>query len=339
MRPLFEKGSDRRRSWCVIAGWFDAFTLIEMLTVIAIIGILAGILIPTTMMVMKKARTAKARADIAGLETAVQNYINDFGAPPPDSNAFAYDNTCAPFTDMDTPNECLVWFLTREFTTSDELDGGSDTPGLPGGNWSTAPEQAEKVFSRKRGGPYLDIRAKQRKDYDQDDFYEFVDPWGRPYLYRAYRRMAIRRITHSGGDSTVYVAGGTAPGGTADSTGSVTISGTVSNEGTHTIKESGKGWFKYTGGAAETPDDGYIVMEQLHNRHKEYDLYSVGPNGKTRAAANLFTAPYTGTSNGPTEMAKVWGSSRDGNDLAADQNGNSDVTDDRDRDDICNWAQ
>ena len=64
----------------------DAFTLVELLTVIAIIGLLAAILLPTTRLVMGKARISVARSDIAGLEQAILSYVTTYGAPPPDTN-------------------------------------------------------------------------------------------------------------------------------------------------------------------------------------------------------------------------------------------------------------
>ncbi|MFC2149275.1 type II secretion system protein GspG [Candidatus Auribacterota bacterium] len=60
------------------------FTLLELLTVIAIIIILAGILIPAVGKVRQKAKSARAQADIESLCIAVKMYEADFGAYPPD---------------------------------------------------------------------------------------------------------------------------------------------------------------------------------------------------------------------------------------------------------------
>ncbi len=53
------------------------FTLIELLTVIAIIGILAAIMIPTVGAVRKKARTAKAISNLKQVYTGFFLYAND----------------------------------------------------------------------------------------------------------------------------------------------------------------------------------------------------------------------------------------------------------------------
>ena len=73
-----------------------AFTLIEMLTVIAIIAILTGLVIPAVIMAKRKARAAKAQSDIAALASAITMYISDFGAPPP--------TTTTPSTAAATPS-------------------------------------------------------------------------------------------------------------------------------------------------------------------------------------------------------------------------------------------
>ncbi|RRJ95214.1 DUF1559 domain-containing protein [Opitutaceae bacterium TAV4] len=54
-----------------------AFTLIELLTVIAIIGILAGILIPVTISVRESARAAQCKSNLRQIGVATQLYLTD----------------------------------------------------------------------------------------------------------------------------------------------------------------------------------------------------------------------------------------------------------------------
>ncbi len=63
------------------------FTLVELLTVIAIIAILAGMLMPTLRAARQKAKEAKARAAISALEIAISMYETDMGYYPSDGNA------------------------------------------------------------------------------------------------------------------------------------------------------------------------------------------------------------------------------------------------------------
>ena len=63
------------------------FTLVELLTVIAIIAVLAGILMPALSSAMRKAYEGKARSAISSLEVAISMYETDFGAYPPDGGS------------------------------------------------------------------------------------------------------------------------------------------------------------------------------------------------------------------------------------------------------------
>ncbi len=59
-----------------------AFTLVEMLLVITIIGILAALVVPKMMGRSEQAREAAARADLAAIKTALDTYEIDNGSYP-----------------------------------------------------------------------------------------------------------------------------------------------------------------------------------------------------------------------------------------------------------------
>jgi prepilin-type N-terminal cleavage/methylation domain-containing protein len=61
------------------------FTLIELLVVIAIIGLLASMLIPITGAVNRNKIRARARAELAQIETGIQDYKTKLGYYPPDN--------------------------------------------------------------------------------------------------------------------------------------------------------------------------------------------------------------------------------------------------------------
>src|SRR4051812_43446348 len=60
-----------------------AFTLIELLTVIAIIAILMGILFPVINNVKENAKKVQAKNDVTQIVTAVKAYYTEYGKYPP----------------------------------------------------------------------------------------------------------------------------------------------------------------------------------------------------------------------------------------------------------------
>lgn len=65
-----------------------AFTLIELLIVIAIIGILATLIFVNVNVARKKARDAKRMADLKNLQTAVELYAQDNPGSPTTGNVW-----------------------------------------------------------------------------------------------------------------------------------------------------------------------------------------------------------------------------------------------------------
>ncbi len=62
----------------------EAFTLIELLIVVAIIGILAAIAVPNFMNAQTRAKVARAKADLRSLATALESYFLDHNDYPCD---------------------------------------------------------------------------------------------------------------------------------------------------------------------------------------------------------------------------------------------------------------
>ena len=333
----------QRRSRGPFLGRMAAFTLIEMLTVIAIIGVLTAILLPTIGMIRAAARKKSASAGISSIASAVVQYEIDFGAFPPDSSDCLPNGVGEPFEDLNTPNECFVWFLTRSF---DKTEGaGVPNLAIPGDEWAVPPQNSLKVYARVTGGPYLDIKAKQKRDYDGDGFREFLDPWGRHYMYRAYLHD-WRGVTGSSVDGQVLTLSLNMPVELQDLTGAM---GQVQLRGFD--PSSFNGTFDFEGSGTTDIDIAFssaiglpAVTGQyrflLHN-NESVDIYSLGPNGRTRTAGH----PLSGGSavewkpgSSATEFAKwieVWGTPGDGNDVV--NTGNIGIANEKDRDDINNW--
>ncbi|MFN7016917.1 MAG: type II secretion system protein [Fimbriimonadales bacterium] len=76
------------------------FTLVELLTVIAIIAILAAIIFPVAGTVRENARKSRCISNLSQIFVALQSYKEDYRAYPPVLGAYAVDAngnlTCDP---------------------------------------------------------------------------------------------------------------------------------------------------------------------------------------------------------------------------------------------------
>ncbi|MDP8243711.1 MAG: prepilin-type N-terminal cleavage/methylation domain-containing protein [Candidatus Hinthialibacter antarcticus] len=145
------------------------FTLVELLVVVAIIGILAAILVPNVRQNLERAKVAKTKALISSLEYALVAYKNDFGKYPA-----SYDL------------QGLFIALTEQAKTSYEPDadevlkfpdsrGGSDNERYWFDPISSDSELEGTLQSA--GVPDIGITAQQEEEF------VFVDAWDRPIYY------------------------------------------------------------------------------------------------------------------------------------------------------------
>lgn len=111
-------------------GHREAFTLIELLTVIAIISVLAGMVVGLAPVASAKMKEARVRAELAGLVTAIESYKSRFGVYPPD-HAYPTNYNGQPATAVDPILNTLYYELTGAlvdnqrasfFTADDETE-------------------------------------------------------------------------------------------------------------------------------------------------------------------------------------------------------------------------
>lgn len=139
----------RHSSSPLLAPASEAFTLIELLIVITIIGILAGLTLSTLGYVNKKAARSRAEAEVAALSAAIESYKLDYGSYPASNNLFKE------LTSQGTVNTNKVYFeptpqITTNMTAGPFIDPWgiiySYNPTTPAVNigffdlWSTAGE-------------------------------------------------------------------------------------------------------------------------------------------------------------------------------------------------------
>lgn len=158
------------------------FTLIELLTVIAIIGILAAIIIPTTGKVRTAAKKAQTKSVFGQWAQSMTLYKQEYGFYPP-INRSNYNNSAANKINADAFAAAL---------TGRQLDGSAFTG---------TPSTADLFGNKKRSAFYSlsgsDLNAARDK---------IVDSFGNEDIAVIYDRNGDGRITAADLDS-----GSTAP--------------------------------------------------------------------------------------------------------------------------------
>ncbi len=111
---IFEKGKAVK---CRNAG----FTIIELLTVIAMIAVLMGILIPASMMVRNTAKAAKQRAQLMTIGLGLTAFQNDYG------DYLASEDTANNYTGAERLAEALLGRDLLGFNPNTDWDTTIDT--------------------------------------------------------------------------------------------------------------------------------------------------------------------------------------------------------------------
>ena len=144
------------------------FTLIEMLIVMALIAMLAGMIMATYAGIVGRQRRAKAIVDIELIRKGLEDFYAAWGKYPPTHS----------FDGIDGPNRSLVYFLSRDCSKLDE--GAADF--LPAND--------------PRCGPFIDsyILADKERFKIRSGARLWHDPWGNPYIY--FERSANRGYTN-----------------------------------------------------------------------------------------------------------------------------------------------
>lgn len=111
-----------------------AFTLIELLIVVAIIGILAAIAVPNFLNAQLRAKIAGAEADMRGIGTAIETYRIDHNRFPRTYSEGCYGGPCVGYqmsrferlSKLTTPVAYLSGVPEDKFNTTQLQAGASD---------------------------------------------------------------------------------------------------------------------------------------------------------------------------------------------------------------------
>ncbi len=133
-----------------------AFTIVELLTVMSIIVILIGLMVPALNKVRRYARDVQQKAQLKAIDAAVELFNNEFDGYPPstamDSMGQAYCGSmklCEALMGQD-----LLGFHTSSVFRRDGLDAASKLPLYPPNIDAMAPALRENNL-KARKGPFL----------------------------------------------------------------------------------------------------------------------------------------------------------------------------------------
>ncbi len=140
---------------------FNAFTLIELLTVMAVIAVLAGMILGMAGYVQRKAARDRARSEIAAMEAALESYRVDNGSYPANPLMRSSSATSPPTSGG---ADILYQALTGDGTDK-LMDGGVASRG-------------NKKYG-ETGQTYWEPKDNQLNAERN----QICDPFGRPYNY------------------------------------------------------------------------------------------------------------------------------------------------------------
>ena len=167
---------------------FRRFTLVEMLTVVAIIGILAGLIIPTVVIAQRRGRETQAKSDISGIMTALKQLKSDYNRYLAQSGSAYYAGGVSASSSQISSFTCSVGHSSSQTHTVIRVDGDlydaliAELSAPKNGGLSSD----MKKLVNKRKKTYLD----PKNGFVPTDNYNITankeklwrDPWGNPYV-------------------------------------------------------------------------------------------------------------------------------------------------------------
>jgi prepilin-type N-terminal cleavage/methylation domain-containing protein len=184
------------------------FTLVEILTVVVIIAILMGLLMPALSQIKKVAKEARQKAQIYSIEVGIELYKEDFGEYPP---SHGLGSTCA-IVDLKY-SYCGAQTLTEAMLGYDLLGVHPDTiyrtDGLDESGGTIYPAVPTATNLDERKGPYLDRTNisvfKPRDIFNKDTCDAYLEP--DRYVICDVFTAVTRNITLPGGVIRNYKVG------------------------------------------------------------------------------------------------------------------------------------
>jgi prepilin-type N-terminal cleavage/methylation domain-containing protein len=153
-----------------------AFTLVELLIVIAIILVLAGLILATSNYVQTKGKRSRAEAEIAAMSATLENYKADNGIYPRDGVTDGLDVTTTTLSNYDAPSLKLYEYLSGDSDHNRAAETKTYFPFKP--NQLSPVDQTQAVTSIRDpfGNPY-GYSTMKASDSTKNGFNPTFDLW------------------------------------------------------------------------------------------------------------------------------------------------------------------
>jgi prepilin-type N-terminal cleavage/methylation domain-containing protein len=170
------------------------FTLVEMLVVMAIIAILAGILLPAIGAAIRAAKNSKIAQELSQLHNAIESYKQKLGDYPPDFSSVTK------LADLSDSTNVVARHLRKAFPRHAENNTTFSTFFADKGGTFHVPDPSEALvfwLAGLKNDPrlplsgsgenlkFMDFKADQLQDPDNNGWFSYVpkDGKGTPYVY------------------------------------------------------------------------------------------------------------------------------------------------------------
>lgn len=100
----------------------DAFTLIELLAVVALIAVLAGLTLAGLGYVQQESARSRAEAEVAALSAAIESFKMDYGSYPASAEVLYAEITGGPGASVNTNGKVFFEVPPRMFTNNLIID-------------------------------------------------------------------------------------------------------------------------------------------------------------------------------------------------------------------------
>jgi prepilin-type N-terminal cleavage/methylation domain-containing protein len=171
-----------------------AFTLIELLTVIAIIGVLAAITFGAVKGVRERAAAGRAKSELATIAQALESYKRQYGDYPQSGTTFA------------SPSSTTISATDSQHVLFNSLAGKLGPKGAAIEGRAVIELGKFKLFSSDTADQPSDTGSASVDN-------AFIDPWGRLYVYAYKSRTLVANSASAGQNWPSYILFSAGPDG------------------------------------------------------------------------------------------------------------------------------